>query len=115
LQFAEIADKCPWLENKLVDFTYFLEQGILSKKEYAELLKTLNNNLRIINGKLLYYSKEYYRSIQEKTRQLADLNNVLDSLGAAFNADVVESFKTTGSITDITYFNQAYTTMQTKY
>ena len=28
--FATIADQCPWLENRLIDFTYFLQQGITS-------------------------------------------------------------------------------------
>lgn len=115
LEFAKMADLCPWLENKLIDFSYFLKQGVLSTAEYKMLLNTFKNDLRIINGKLLYYSKEYYRSIQEKTKQLANITTTLDSLGAAFNSDIVEVFKTTGKINDIDYFREAYRTYQTKF
>ena len=114
LEFAKAADLCPWLENKLIDFSYFLKQGILSPIEYKTLLNTFKNDLRIINGKLLYYSKEYYHAIQIKTKQLAEITTTLDSLGAAFNSDIIEPFKTLGRITDISYFREAYRNYQTK-
>lgn len=115
LIFAQIADSCPWLESKLIDFSYFLNQKILSKAEYQELINYLSNDLRIINGRLLYYSTQYYRAIHQKTEQLANLVNTLDSLGAAFTSDAVESYKTSGSIKNIDYFKKAYSTYQLKY
>lgn len=115
LLFAEAADACPWLESKLIDFSYFLSQKILSKAEYNQLMNSLSNDLRIINGKLLYYSNQYYRAIHQKTEQLANLINTLDSLGAAFTSDVVETYKTNGSIKNVDYFQKAYSTYQTKY
>lgn len=115
LNFAYIADNCPWLENKLIDFSYFLKQNIISAPEYKALLNVLKNDLRIINGKLLYYTQEYYRAIQDKTETLVKLTNDLDSLGAAFNSEIVEVFKSKGSIEDIRYFSKAYDTFVAKY
>ena len=39
VDFAEIAEKCPWLENKLVDFSYFQRQGIISPAEYRNIMQ----------------------------------------------------------------------------
>lgn len=115
LEFATMADKCPWLENKLIDFSYFLNQGIISTNEYKKIIDKLTNDLRIINGQLIYYSAGYYNAIRQKTKDMADLLSTLDSLGAAFNSDIVNSYKTKGSIDDVTYFNKAYTTFLVKY
>ena len=112
LEFAKIADLCPWLENKLIDCSYFLKQGVLSPAEYKVLFDTFKNDLRIINGKLLYYSKEYYSSIHLKTTQLEKIVTTLDSLGAAFTSDVIEPYKTTGKINNIDYFREAYRNYQ---
>lgn len=115
LEFARIADSCPWLENKLIDFSYFLSQSIISPAEYKSLLDLLKNKLRITNGKLLYYSSEYYNAIRNKTEILADLTSVLDSLGAAFNSDAVMPYQRTGTISNIKYFEQAYQTFRNAY
>lgn len=115
LEFAQIADACPWLENRLIDFSYFWNQKIISATEYKELLNILKNELRIVNGKLLYYSNEYYRALQQKTKDLAYLQNILDSLSASFNADIVETYKEKGFIEDPTYFKKAYQTYLSAY
>lgn len=88
-QFAEIADKCPWLENKLIDFTYFLKEGIISPSEYSNLMYKIQNDLRIVNGKLLYLTDTYYRALKEKTKVIANITNQLDALAANFHANVV--------------------------
>lgn len=115
LDFAYIADSCPWLENRLIDFSYFLKQNIISPAEYKVLLNIIKNDLRIVNGKLLYYSNEYYKAVQQKTKILANLLSTLDSLGAAFNSDVVESYREKGSFEDPVYFKQAYEVYRTSY
>ena len=115
LAFAKIADQCPWLENKLFDFSYFLTNQIISPEEYGILMNSLKNDLRIVNGQLLYYSREYYNAIREKTTILSQLINTLDSLGASFNSDAVEVFKTDGSIKNINYFTKAYDTLYAAY
>lgn len=115
LEFAEVADKCPWLENKLIDFSYFYNQKILTKIEYQKLLKILQDDLRIQNGRLLLYSKQYYESLHQKTQILANITNDLDSLGAAFNADVINAFATDGSVKDYSYFRNAYNSMIANY
>ena len=39
-----MADKCPWLENKIIDFNFFLNQNIISKNEYNRLKKVLHRH-----------------------------------------------------------------------
>lgn len=87
--FAEIADQCPWLENRLIDFSYFLEQNIISRQEYEFLMNLLQNDLRIINGKLLFLNDAYYAAVRKKREILSNLTNQLDALGAAIEAEVV--------------------------
>ena len=111
LEFATIADKCPWLENKIIDFTYFYKQNIISRREYNELINILYNDLRKVNGKLIYYTQAYYKAIHDKTEMLANLTNQLDTLGAAAQAAVVDSLATTGKVKDISYFENAYNTV----
>lgn len=115
LEFAQIADQCPWLENKIFDFSYLLTNRIISVEEFGALMNELKNNLRIINGQLLYYSREYYQAIHRKTTEIAELVNTIDSIGAAFNSDAVETFKSTGLISNIDYFSKAYATMYARY
>ena len=88
-EFAEIADSCPWLENRLIDFSYFLKQNIITRQEYQTILSKLQNDLRIVNGKLLYYTDTYYTALKEKVKKLNEITNSLDAFGAAFEADVV--------------------------
>ena len=108
LEFATVADKCPWLENKLIDFTYFKNQNIISAKEYNQLINILYNDLRKVNGHLMYYSRAYYKALHDKTEMIANLTNQLDSLGAACQAAVVDPLATTGKVKDISYFVEAY-------
>lgn len=106
--FAEAADRCPWLENKLIDFSYFKQQNLLSAKEYRNLLNLVLNDLRIINGQLMCYTSAYYNALRQKTRILADIVNNFDSLGAACQADIVDPSETLGSVSNYQYFNSAY-------
>lgn len=114
-EFAEFADKCPWLENKLIDFSYFYNNGILTKSEYNNLFKILQDELRIQNGLLLLYSKQYYESLHQKTQKLANIINDLDSLGASFHSDVINSFAVDGSVKDYSYFKNAYNSIISNY
>lgn len=107
-KFAKAADKCPWLENKIIDLSYFKKAGIISSAEYRDLLNLLYNKLRIINGRLLCYSKAYYTALHNKTQILAEITNDFDSLGAACQAAIVTPYETKGTVKDITYFNSAY-------
>ena len=115
LEFAEIADKCPWLENKLINLEFFLKQGIISKYEYNYITSLLRNDLRIINGQLLLATSSYYEAIHTKTKVLSEVINDLDSLGASFNSDVISSYMNNGSVDDIKYFKEAYDTLVAKY
>lgn len=108
--FAEVADQIPWLENKIIDFSYFYKHNILNKTEYSELLNIIYNDLRISNGLLLFYTKEYYAALHEKTKILADITNQFDVLGATFSADIVNPYATKRVITnlDSSSFAQSY-------
>lgn len=96
--FAEIADECPWLENCLIDFSYYWKQNIITRQEYKDLLDKFQNDLRIINGKVLYYSTEYYNQLNEKVKTLSNLENQLDTLGAIFTSDYLEEYRRNGTV-----------------
>lgn len=115
LNFANIADKCPWLENKLIDFSYFYTHNIINKSEYNKLLSIFKNDLRVINGQLLVYAKQYYQAVHSATKTISNIINDIDSLSAAFHADVVDSYASGGKIGDISYFQEAYSTVSAKY
>lgn len=110
-EWATVADQCPWLENKLIDFNYFYNHNILNKKELSILENLIFNDLRIVNGRFLIYSQQYYAAIHEKTKLIADLTNKLDNIGAAFESDFVSPFNNSGEVADTSRFNdfqQAY-------
>ena len=88
--FAEMADRCPWLENKIIDFRYFLDNNIISKDEYNSLMNILENDLRIVNGQLMFYAQAYYSALHKRTQELANLTNSLDLLGANCEASIIE-------------------------
>ena len=108
IAFANIADQIPWLENKLIDFSYFYNHNLLNKEEYQSLMNILYNNLRITNGKLLFYSNEYYTALHEKTRILAELTEMFDTLGANFQADIVTPYASKKKITSMEQFRNSY-------
>ena len=109
--FAEMADKCPWLENKIIDFSYFYNQNIINRQEYQELMSLISNDLRIVNGKLLLYSNEYNNALKSKIAAVSNITNDLDSVGAAFQADVIDVYSSKGVVDDISYFDNAYNTV----
>lgn len=92
LEFAAIADQCPWLENKLVDFSYFYKRSILNKSEYDVLIDLFTNKLRIINSQLMMYSQLYYEALHRRTKILSDLEIKLDTLGAQFESELLNPF-----------------------
>ena len=90
--FAKIAEECPWLENKLMDFSYFVRQGILSRAEYEGLMKWLVDDLRIINGQLICYADTYYHALADRVKIQSEIETSLDQLGAVFEADVIQAY-----------------------
>ena len=114
VKFAQAADKCPWLENKLIDFTYFLNHNIINIEEYEVLLNTIKNELRIVNGQIIYYNKAYQEALQEKTTILSTLLSQLETLNATMYAEIVDKYTRNGKIDSISYFDQVYNGVQTK-
>lgn len=108
IEFAKAADEIPWLENKLINFNYFYDHNIINKADYNKINNIIKNNLRIVNGRLLWHTKEYYSALHNKTKILADLVNKFDALGAAFNYDIISKYSKAGKINDYNYFQNAY-------
>ena len=114
LEFAQIADKCPWLENKLMSFDYFQKIGLISKSQLKKVNNIISNDLRKVNGELLLYANDYYQALHKRTTTVADLLAQFDSLGAAAESDIITPYSTDGKITfQTTYFDTAYTNIFT--
>ena len=45
-EFARAADRCPWLENKLIDTSYFKDYNLISEDEYKTLNSIIYDDLR---------------------------------------------------------------------
>lgn len=110
-EFATIADNCPWLENRLIDFSYFYNRGIISTLEYTNLMDTLINNLRIVNGQLMYLTNNYYQAVKQKTEYISNLQQDADLLGSTFEADIVDPITRGAEIKDIQQFKNVYSTV----
>lgn len=109
LEFAQIADKCPWLENKLRSFDYFQKIGLISKSQLKKVNNIISNDLRKVNGELLLYANDYYQALHKRTETVANLLAQFDSLGAAAESDIITPYSTDGKITFPTnYFDAAY-------
>lgn len=90
--FATVAEQCPWLENKLLDFSYFINHNLLNSYEYSILIQQIYNNLRQINGRLIYLADSYYKALSEKTKFLAQLDERVTNLGAKFAAEFLQPY-----------------------
>lgn len=107
-QFAKIADKIPWLENKIVDFSYFVNKGVLTEREYELLMKEIFDKLRIINGQLLCYSQEYYKALQSKVELIANLESTVENLHAELEAVGITPYAEKSVAKDINKFVEKY-------
>ena len=53
-------------------------------------MNIFNNQLRIINGKLLIYAQAYYNALHQETEIIANLQNKIDMLGAECQASIID-------------------------
>lgn len=114
LEFATIADQCPWLENKIIDFSYFHTNRIINDSEYKELLNILSNQLRIVNGKLLIYAQSYYNALHQETEILAKIQEKLDVLGAECQASIIDPCAASNApVLDLSQFQETYLNITT--
>lgn len=68
--------------------------------------------MRINNGRLLVYSKNYYEALHNKTRILADLQAKIDTIGGQYSAEILSPFSTNGQAkSDITDFTTSYSNL----
>ena len=109
LQFAAIADQCPWLENKLIDFSYFANHDLITKHDELLLKNTINNDLRKINGQLMQYTKQYYEALHSKTKIIANITNSFDILGAEMESALYSPYAKEGGVKD-SNFESVYNT-----
>ena len=98
MEFAEMADKMPWLENKIIDFNYFLDQNLVTKYEYAELLNILQNKMRVLNGKILAYSDIYFKAMQDKVDSINKILIDFDAFGGAVQENIITPIEISGSL-----------------
>lgn len=108
VDFAQIADQIPWLENKLMDFSYFVKHSLITEKQYSDLQNTINNELRLINGKLIFYTNAYYNALHYQTTTMANLLNSLQSLAAIYSSQVINYYGRQGVIGDTQQFDNSY-------
>lgn len=109
LQFAAIADQCPWLENKLINFDYFTAHNLITRNDERLLKHEINNKLRKINGKLMQYTKQYYKALHAKTETIAKMINSFDTLGAEMESALYSPYAKEGGVKD-SNFESVYKT-----
>lgn len=103
-QFATLADKAPWLENKIVDFQYFVNKGVLTKREYEIVMDNVLNELRIVNGQLLCYAQQYQNALKGKASLLANLELAAETLHAELEQDGISPYFEEGAAKDLSDF-----------
>lgn len=97
----------------MIDFSYFLKQNILTPHEYSTLLSKFTNDLRVINGRLLYYTDAYYRALSSKVEMISTMQNNIDALHAQLEADVISPVTTGVRKPSLVDFTTAYQTLFT--
>lgn len=85
----------PWLENKLINIDYFKDSGIITRGEYDNIQNILNNDLRIVNGKLILQTSNYlhqyeqdYMKVNQKRIDLERYNGNLWSDISSIYSDI---------------------------
>lgn len=119
-EFAKIADRIPYLENRIVRFDYL--RKIYPPDIFNHLQDLLLNKIRIINGQILAYQQRYFTKLQQKTRIISEIVNNSDILMANIYDNFLD-WKTEPennkfwnglrSLVGIPYYN--YTTITEKY
>ena len=71
---------------------------MLSLNEYKLLSNFINDNMRIVNGKLMAHSQAYYAALHKQTATTATLTNQLDMLGATMHAELITPYATLGKV-----------------
>lgn len=95
-QFAKIADQLPYLENKLIDLSYFVKNNLISKIQEKDINNRIYNDLRKVNSDILMNASVYYNRIHKQTQYLADMTNNIDAVGAEVS-NIVNIYKEKGS------------------
>ena len=93
--------------HKLINFEYFLRKGILTENQYQDLLKLIKENLRIANGYLLFYRKQYYDSLRQKTAYLANLDAMIDNYFAHFEDGIISHYQNGEAISNFIGIDKA--------
>lgn len=80
--FNYLTNNIPWLENKLIDISFFEDSDLISKTQLLDIKNILYNNLRIINGHLILATKTYLTTYEKNYTELTDLQSAIDSINA---------------------------------
>lgn len=97
--FARIADQLPWLENKIIDFTYFYNIESITQNQKKDINERLYNILRKKNSEVLINASTYYNLIHSQTKYLAEMTNNIDNVGAEVS-NIEYTYLRTGSLND---------------
>jgi hypothetical protein len=76
LRFIDQINRVPWLENRIINFDYFRTNGFFSQNEYDKLFNSIYNDLRIINGKRIFYTSQYLTNLSETNSLINNFNNI---------------------------------------
>lgn len=90
LQFQREVAYTPWLENKLIDYSFFQDNHLLLPSEAQRIQDILYDKLRIINGRMLVHQRQYLSRYGEQYQQnTQDIINA-ESLNAGLMGDVAQ-------------------------
>jgi hypothetical protein len=78
-------------------------------------MSKINNDLRIVNGQLLCYAKEYYNSLKTKVELVAELENYAENLHAELEAEGISPYSKNGATNDLSNFIQQYSSLTSLY
>lgn len=77
----------PWLENKLINIDYFADRYLLSY-EVSDVMNRLNNQLRIVNGRLMNASRHFFTEQEKWMQTITKLESEGELVTAHMVADI---------------------------
>ena len=110
LRFIDQINKVPWLENRIINFDYFRTNGFFSQNEYDKLFNSIYNDLRIINGKRIFYTSQYLTNLSETNSLINNFNNInITNSLAAWEYGIKKTIDSSGIVgTNFERFNNNF-------
>lgn len=113
--FLETVYYVPWLENKIINLDYFKNSYFLTNQEYSELINFLYNDLRIVNGQLIYQSSQLLAAQTTTYSTITSFLTNTESLYSSFEAALENYLQSDdNSLQAFETFKIQYTTNRTE-